>query len=514
MTIQTLADLPRVQAAERPEARALIFGSRVTNYGALDRAASQVAQALLGLGLAPGARVVVLDRESDHALEILLGAAKARVVVSYLSWRLAPAEVLAVLADAEPSVLFVGPDFAGRSGELRAATPSLEAVIEMARYPEWRDAAAPIDPLLPVSPEDVAVQMYTSGTTGQPKGVRLAHRSFFSVVLGIKAAWGNWIEWSPEDIALHTLPNSHIGGLWWAVRVMAEGATSVLMDSFAGFKVIELVQAHRVSKLCLVPAMMQVVLSEPSMAGADFSSTRYLMYGGSPTPPALLQRAMTAFGCRFYQVYGLTETGNMAVWLAPDDHSDPAAERFGSAGRPYPGVEAKVIDREGRSLGPRAVGEICLYSPARMVEYWRRPEETARTLIDGWIHTGDAGYFDEAGYLYVSDRVKDMIIYAGENIYPAEVENALYDHPAVKEVAVIGVPDDKWGELVKAIVVVKPGTDPSPIELIAHARPKIAAYKLPKSVDFVSELPRTRSGKVKKEELRAPYWKGRSRNVN
>lgn len=512
MKIQTLADLPRVQAAERPDARALVFGERVTTYGALDRAANQVAQGLLALGLARGARVAVLDRESDHALEILLGAAKAGVVVSYLSWRLAPAEVQAILADAEPRVLFLGPDFAAQAGQLTA--PSLLTTVEMAHYPAWRDAASPIDPLLPVSAEDVVVQMYTSGTTGQPKGVCLAHRSFFSVVEGIKAAWGNWIEWSPEDIALHTLPNSHIGGLWWAVRVMAEGATSILMDSFAGFKVIELVKKHRVSKLCLVPAMMQVVLSEPAMASADFSSARYLMYGGSPTPPALLTRAMKAFGCRFYQVYGLTETGNMAVWLAPEEHSDPTLERIGSAGRPYPGVEAKVIDRQGQRLGPREVGEICLRSPARMVEYWRRPEETAKTLIDGWIHTGDAGYFDEAGYLYVSDRVKDMIIYAGENIYPAEVENALYDHPAVKEVAVIGVPDDKWGELVKAIVVVKPGQDPSPIELIAHARAKIAAYKLPKSVDFVSELPRTRSGKVKKEELRAPYWKGRSRNVN
>jgi long-chain acyl-CoA synthetase len=187
---------------------------------------------------------------------------------------------------------------------------------------------------------------------------------------------------------------------------------------------------------------------------------------------------------------------------------------MGSAGRPYPGVRAKVIDAAGAELPPRQVGEICLWSPARMVEYWRRPEETAATLRDGWVHTGDAGFFDEDGYLHVCDRVKDMIIYAGENIYPAEVENALSDHPAVQEVAVIGVPDDRWGELVKAFVVLRPGADASPLELISHARTRIAAYKLPRSVDFVSELPRTRSGKVKKQELRAPYWRGRSRNVN
>ncbi len=511
--MKTLPDLCRHHAVARPDARALVFGDRTTTYGALHERTSRVAQALLSLQLPEGARIAVVDRESDHALELLLGAAKAGAVVVFVSWRLAPAEIADILADAEPSVVFLGPDHTGRP----PASGAWQTVA-MADYPAWRDAAPAIDPLRSASPDDVVVQMYTSGTTGRPKGVRLAHRSFFAVVDGIKAAWGNWIDWTPDDVALHTLPNSHIGGLWWAVRVMAEGATSVLMDSFAGHKVIDLVKRHRVTKLCLVPAMMQVVLSEPSMSEADFSSAKHLMYGGSPTPPALLRRAMRAFGCGFYQVYGLTETGNMAVWLSPEEHADPsvepAPERMGSAGRPYPGVRAQVIDARGVALPPRQVGEIRLWSPARMVEYWRRPAETAAALRDGWIHTGDAGYFDEDGYLYVSDRVKDMIIYAGENIYPAEVENAIHDHPAVQEVAVIGVPDDKWGELVKAIVVVKPGTDPSPMELIAHARSRIAAYKLPKSVDFVTELPRTRSGKIKKQELRAPYWQGRTRNVN
>jgi long-chain acyl-CoA synthetase len=239
-----------------------------------------------------------------------------------------------------------------------------------------------------------------------------------------------------------------------------------------------------------------------------------MIYGGSPIPTPLLRESIEVFGCEFGQIYGLTETGNTAVFLRPEDHADLQSERLRAAGRPYPGVEVKVIDEQGAALSAGEIGEICLRSPANMTGYWNRPEATAETLREGWVHTGDAGYLDEQGYVFVCDRVKDMIIYAGENVYPAEVESVLMGHEAVAECAVIGVPSERWGEEIKAVVVLRPEASAAAQEILAHARAEIAAFKVPRSVDFVDALPRTPSGKVKKAALRAPYWEGRERQVN
>jgi acyl-CoA synthetase (AMP-forming)/AMP-acid ligase II len=258
--------------------------------------------------------------------------------------------------------------------------------------------------------------------------------------------------------------------------------------------------------------MLQVCLSEPDCAGTDFSSLRTIVYGGSPIPRPVLETALRTFGCGFAQIYGLTETGNTAVCLRPDDHLRP--ELHHAAGRPYPGVRIAIVDAEGRALGPGAIGEICIASPANMLGYWNRPEATAAVLRDGFVHTGDAGYVDAAGYVFVCDRLKDMICTAGENVYPAEVESVLCAHPAVAEAAVIGVPDERWGELVKAIVVLRPGMAATAAELLAAARTQIADFKVPRSIDFASVLPRTPSGKIQKHVLREPYWAGRSRRVN
>jgi long-chain acyl-CoA synthetase len=260
--------------------------------------------------------------------------------------------------------------------------------------------------------------------------------------------------------------------------------------------------------------MMQMILAEPEAKDADFSSLTHIVYGGSPIPLPLLERGLEVFGCGFGQIYGLTETGNTAVFLWPEDHAETASERLRAAGRPYPGVRVRIIGPDGEVLSARTVGEICIDSPANMLGYWKRPEATADTLRDGWVHTGDAGYLDEDGYVYVSDRIKDMIISAGENIYPAEIESVLSGHPAVAEAAVIGVPDERWGELVKALVALAPGARARAGELIAHCRGQVADFKVPRSVDFVDALPRTPSGKIQKHLLREPYWKDRDRGVN
>ncbi len=494
---------------------------RRTTYAELDVDTNRWAQALLCEGLEPGARVAWLAKDSDRSFEFVLACAKARVVLLGINWRLAPSEIAFLLEDSEAELLCVGREFADRIAPLVASLKhSIKILIVDGEHAlgqslaSWSANAPARDPALPVSPEDVVVQMYTSGTTGRPKGVQLAHRSFFAVRAALKSANDPWIGWNERDVSLSNIPAFHIGGLWWAMTGLASGACTVVMESFVGHELLAHIEAQRVTKVCMVPAMIQVALLEPRAAQTDFSSLGHVVYGGSPIPRVLLERAMAVFGRDFAQIYGLTETGNTAVCLRPADHRSGVSDRLRAAGRPYPGVTLRCIDAVGREVPPGTVGEICILSPANMVGYWKRPEATASTLVDGWIHTGDAGYLDEDGYLFIHDRVKDMIIYAGENIYPAEIESVLCAHPAVLEAAVIGVPDERWGELVRAFVVLRPGQTATPRELLVHARRDLAEFKLPKVFEFVDSLPRTPSGKLKKAELREPFWRGRERNVN
>jgi acyl-CoA synthetase (AMP-forming)/AMP-acid ligase II len=519
--IQTLAGMARFHARERGGRPALVFGDRCSTFAELDRSASRVANALFGLGLRPGARCATVTRDSDLVYELQFGIAKAGCVIQGINWRLAPPEIAYIAADGGAEALFVSQDNFDRVAEALPRMPSVKHVIAMSgsrpgwrAYCEWRDAASDADPLRPEDPEELVVQMHTSGTTGHPKGVMLPNRSFFAVIRSMHAAGDDWIGFAEHDVSLQCFPLFHIGGLWWAVTGLHAGALNVVQDAFSAPQALTLIQRHRVTKTCLVPAMLGMLLAEPACRGADFQSLTHVIYGGSPIPTPLLRQAIATFGCHFGQIYGLTETGNTAVFLREHDHEDLDSPRLKAAGRPYPGVRVKILDEHGQPALPRAVGEICLHSPANMIGYWNRPEATAETLRDGWVHTGDAGYLDDEGYLFVCDRVKDMISYAGENVYPAEVESALMAHPAIAECAVIGVPHERWGEEVKAIVVLKPGASAKPHEILAIARGQIAPFKIPKSVDFTDALPRTPSGKIQKAKLREPYWKGRDRQVN
>jgi long-chain acyl-CoA synthetase len=331
----------------------------------------------------------------------------------------------------------------------------------------------------------------------------------------MEAIGDRWIGLGPDDVSVATLPAFHIGGMWWAIQCLTVGAQLVLMETFQAPRLIELVRAHSATKFCLVPAMMRMVLSDPTYSKEAFASVDCIVYGGSPIGDALQREAALRFGCRITQIYGLTETGNCAVTLRPEDHDGAeGSARMRAAGKPFPGVEICVLDPEGRRRAHGEVGEIAIKSPSNMLGYWKRPEATAATLEDGWLHTGDAGTIDADGYVTISDRVKDMIICAGENIYSVEIENALSHHPAVAEVAVIGVPDDRWGETVHAFVVSRPGTTAKPSELLAAVRGRIADFKLPRGITLVDSLPRTPSGKIEKWRLRERFWQGRTRNVN
>jgi len=285
------------------------------------------------------------------------------------------------------------------------------------------------------------------------------------------------------------------------------------MRMFAAHDAVRLIREHGVTTTCAVPAMLQMMVSEPGVGPGHFASLRKVTYGGSPISETLMLQCMAMLGCDLGQLYGLTESGNTALCLPPSDHR-AGSPRLRAAGRPYPGVEVKVVSDEGDSLPSGAIGEICLRTPAVMVEYWGMKEATQETLADGWLHTGDAGYLDEDGYVYVCDRLKDTVIVAGENVYPAEVENALATHPAVAEAAVIGVPDDRWGEVVRAFVVLRPGMSASPRELKLHLQGRLADFKSPSGYEFIERVPRNPSGKILRRELRKEFWADRERQVN
>lgn len=519
--IRTLGEAPRYHAAQRPDAVALSFEGRETTYAEFDARSNQAANALIAQGLKKGDRIAYLGKNSDHYFELLFGAAKAGVIMAPIGWRLAPPEVAYIAADAQARMLFVGPEVADCAlqiaGDL-AGVPMIgmePGAHGWPTYEGWRDAQAASDPGLEIDETDVAVQLYTSGTTGKPKGAMLSHLNILGGRRKAAETPMAWNVWSPEDVSLVAMPVGHIGGTGWGIVGIVNGAKGVVAREFDPFKVLDYIEQDRISKMFMVPAALQIVVRQPKARQVDYSRLKYILYGASPIPLDLLRECMEVFGCGFCQQYGMTETCGTIVYLPPEDHDPAGNARMRAAGLPMPGVEIKVVDEAGASLPANTVGEVAIRSVSNMAGYWRLPEATAATVgADGWLRTGDAGYLDDDGYLFIHDRVKDMIISGAENIYPAEVESAVYGHPAVAEVAVIGVPDDKWGEAVKAIVAPKPGVTADPDDIIAFAKTRIAAFKAPKSVDFIEALPRNASGKILRRELREPYWAGRTRRVN
>ncbi|MES2340325.1 MAG: fatty acid--CoA ligase [Pseudomonadota bacterium] len=519
----TLGDIARYHARERPSATALVFEGRETDFATFERRTNQAANALIAQGVRKGQRIAYVGKNSDHYFELLFGAAKMGAVMTPIGWRLAPPEMAYILGDSGAPVVFIGPEVMDLAPAILEGLDPAPAVIAMEAanaggapvYEAWRDAAPDTDPGVAIAPCDVAVQLYTSGTTGRPKGAMLSHDNILSGRRRSAQANMPWNSWGPDDVSLVAMPVGHIGGTGWGIVGLYNGAKGVVAREFDPFKVLDFIEGDRISKMFMVPAALQIVVRQPRAREVDFSRLKYILYGASPIPLDLLRECMEVFGCGFCQQYGMTETCGTIVYLPPEDHDPAGNARMRAAGLPMPGVELKIIDEAGATLPANTVGEVAIRSSSNMVGYWRLPEATEATVgADGWLRSGDAGYLDEAGYLFIHDRVKDMIISGAENIYPAEVESAVYGHPDVAEVAVIGVPDDTWGEAVKAVVALKPGATADPASIIAFARTRIAAFKAPKTVDFIEALPRNASGKILRRELREPYWAGRARRVN
>ena len=509
-TIRTVADIPRYYASRSPDAIALSFEGRETNFRDLDAVSNRVANGLLATDVRPAGRVAILDKNMDLFFQILLGAAKVRAVLVPINARLAPPEIAFAINDAGAEVLFVGEPFVEIISAIHEQLDTVRQIIVLnGIYAKWRDAQEDSDPGLPVSPEDICLQLYTSGTTGYPKGVQLSH-----VNLALHAH-DKWRAWSPDDVLLLVMPLFHIAGCGTGIFGLMAGLKVVVLREFVPLQTLEMIQRTRATVAFLVPAMLLAMLAERDVDKFDVSSLRHVLYGASPIPIELLRQSLLVFKhTNFFQVYGLTETTGVITVLAPEDHFPSDREVLRSCGRPVKGVELRIIDAEGRALPPRQVGEILCRTSQNTKGYWNRADDTAKVLKNEWLHTGDAGFLDENGYLYIHDRLKDMIVSGGENVYPAEIESALYGHPDIADVAVIGVPDDKWGEAVKAVIVLKPDRAADAPGILLFARQRLAGFKVPKSIEFVSDLPRNPAGKILKRTLRERYWQGYERGVN
>ncbi len=524
--IQCVADCVRYHAERQPDKVATMFDDRITTYADLDTFSSRVANGLIAEGIKPQDRVAYLGKNSDLYAQLQMGISKAGAVVTPVNWRLAAPEVKGILNHSDARILFLGDEFVGMINKIKGELQSIEKIIVMEEatadyqdYASWRDAQSDTDPMVPISGEDICFQLYTSGTTGTPKGVMLKTEGVFAGFEGIPGVFpeefkGTWREPNEGEVSLLVAPNFHLSGNGNSYLTLREGGTLLIHPDFDIERILSDIEKYKISRGFMVPAMMKFVIDRIKKGAADLSSLRVITYGASPIPPELMKEVVDLIGCGFVQMYGMTEIGTSCTFLEPEDHLDFESPRLKSCGKAGDIFDIKICDPStGADLATGEIGEVVIRTPTLMAGYYKNPEATEKVIKDGWYYSGDAGYLDEDGFLYIVDRLKDMVVSGGENIYCAEVESALAEHPAVAEAAVIGVPSEKWGEEVKALVRLEPNQSVSEVDLITFTRELLAGYKVPKSIEFREELPRNPSGKLLKNVLREPYWKDHERRV-
>ncbi len=510
----TFDEMLNFWAEKRPNAPAFEQDGRVTSYAETDDITRRLIALLTAHSITKGDRIAWLGKNSDRYCLLYMAAARMGAVMVPIGWRLAPPEVAYILSDTGSKLVFAGEDFVDTATKTAASVPAKPTVIEAEAA--MREAAK-LDPASydPPHEDDPILQLYTSGTTGNPKGAVLSNTNLLGLRNPGNEAGLAWNFYEEADCMLVAMPCAHIGGTGLINIGLANGIRTLLQAEFTPVGVLEAIE-NGATHMFIVPAALQMVVQHPRAADTDFSALRYLMYGAAPMPLELLKQAVrTMPNANFLQAYGMTETSGTISLLPPEDHVLDGNERMRSAGKAVPGAEIEVRGADNTEVTRGEIGEVCIRSPSNTAGYWKLPEATAKTIDpDGWLHTGDAGVMDADGYVYIQDRIKDMIISGGENIYPAEVENAIFGHPAIAEVAVIGIPSERWGEEVKACCVAKPGAQIDPGDVIAYARERIAAFKVPKSVDVIPEMPRNASGKILRRQLRDPYWEGQDRQVS
>ncbi|KRF15186.1 long-chain-fatty-acid--CoA ligase [Nocardioides sp. Soil796] len=502
-------------AEHDPDGEAMTYLDRTWTWAQWNDRVRRAAGGLRDLGIGRGDVVAFLDKNHPACVEISQAAASRGAANAIVNWRSAGDEVDYAVNDSGARVLFVGAELMPTIEAIRDRLTAVEKVIVVTpdgadgdEYEQWLAASEPVGRADDVTPDDTCLVMYSSGTTGRPKGIMLSQANMLAHTINAHDGWG----FEPGDKSMVSMPLFHVGGSSYVLFGMHDGVPSVMTRDPDGASLAGAIMKGA-NRTFLVPAVLAQVLQSGPDAVKVFGKLKTYTYGAAPMPPPLLRAAMEAWpDTDFLQVYGLTEVAGVATHLLPEHHRDPGhPERLLSAGIPIPGVEVRIVDPA--SLGDVAVGEegeIWLRTPQLMQGFLNRPDETAEVIVDGgWFRTGDMGKVDDGGFVYVQDRIKDMIISGGENIYSPEVERVLAEHPAVLEVAVIGVPDDTWGESVKGVVALKPDTTATADELIAFCKASLASFKCPRSIDVIEALPRNPSGKILKRELRKLHWGGR-----
>ncbi|MGE0741998.1 MAG: long-chain-fatty-acid--CoA ligase [Hyphomonadaceae bacterium] len=515
--IDSIASIVAYRARVSGDAKAIVFGDRTLTYGALDEHAEKAAAALHASGVRKGQRVAYFARSSDDYYKVLFGAAKLGAVFTPINWRLSAAEAVAIIADSEAPIVFLGAEYAEWLPALRAGCPNAHEIVMLGAhsataigFEDWL-ARGRGYPANAIGAGDDVFQLYTSGTTGVPKGVVLTNANYVAVLNQSREA--GWADWSSDDVVLVCMPLFHVGGLNVGLFTLAHGACAVVSQQADLASIVTNVKQHGVTITFLAPTLIGDVTGRADVTAADVASIKRIYYGASPISESVLRRAQALFAANFVQLYGLTETSGSVAFLSAAVHRE-GGERLRACGQANPGVTIRILRADGTQAHAGEPGEIVVQGPTVTKGYWRRGADTAAAIKEGWLHTGDVGVMDEAGFVYIRDRIKDMIVSGAENVYPAEVENVLMKHPAIAEAAVVGVPDERWGEAVKAVVVLRPQVQADAADIIAFVRNHIAAYKTPKSVDFVASLPRSAVGKILRREVRAPFWKDAERQVS
>jgi acyl-CoA synthetase (AMP-forming)/AMP-acid ligase II len=516
-----LHDTLDYSAREHPDADFAVCQGRALSYRDAAKATNRLANALVAAGLAPGERFAVLSKNSIEMALLYYAASKAGVVPVPLNYRLAPPEWSYIVRDAGARLLLAQGPFAEALEAVRGELTDVKQFVALdgapAGYTTWeafQAAQSDSPPGREVASDGDVYQMYTSGTTGRPKGAVLTHAAVMAQLHQGTLAFGT----KTGDRALIVAPLYHAAAAVMSFVTVQAAGTLYIQEDFVPADVVKALSEDRIAAALLVPAMIQFCLvAVPDVAERSYDDLRLIVYGASPIAEQTLRQALDVFGCDFIQGYGMTETTAAATYLFPADHRRALAgdeKLLLSAGRPLLGTEVRIVDDDDAAVPNGTIGEVAIRGPQLMRGYWNLPDASAEALKGGWMHTGDAGILDDEGFLYIQDRVKDMIVSGGENVYPREVEDVLFQHPAVADVAVIGVPDERWGEAVKAIVVQKAGEAVDAETLLEYCKGRLGGYKRPRSVDFIEALPRNPSGKVLKKDLRERYWEGHARRVS
>jgi len=524
-----------------PQKRAIVCGNKHWTYQEFCSRIHQLSRCLKGFGLKKDDKVAILHPNCHTFLEAYYAIPQIGAISVPINTRLSPREIAFILQDSESKVLIADVMFKNQLDPIRKEIRGIKKILWTGEDPGYSSPPDPhgrtrknhsVDlnyekalqqedagalPAPPTNGEDIAQIYYTSGTTGRPKGVMLSHKNVTTHAIGTIAE----LHLTDSDVWVHVAPLFHLADAWATWAVTWVGGTHVLVREFDARAVLETIQREKVTLTNLIPTMLNLMVNHPDTGKFDYSSLRVLLSGGAPIAPEVVRKVVKTFKCDYIQTYGMTETSPYLTLSILKEHlrklSDDDQLRFKSkTGREFIGVNLKVVDEQGKEIkkDEKEVGEIIVKGDIVTKGYWKLPEETEKSIKDGWLYTGDMAVIDEEGYVTIVDRKKDMILTGGENVYSTEVENVLYMHTAILECAVVGIPDQKWGEAVKAIVVLKPGQRATEQEIIQFCKGKIAHYKAPKSIDFVDALPRTGSGKIHKKNLRDKYWEGYEKKVH